>query len=235
MPLPRVHQQELLDTDVAVVRPRTLDGNLRDIRLANRFFGGTRAVLGTIMPIIVTWPSHDEPISILDVATGSADIPLAVVHRSRHMAKPVHIVATDVQPEIVAVARRLTAASDIIVEQADMRALPYVDAAFDIVTMSLALHHLDTEHAVQALAEMRRVGRRMLVVNDLERSRAGLVGAWLFSRAMTRNRLTRNDAPLSVRRAYTCGEALALARSAGWNNPVVRALVPFRFVLTGTP
>jgi hypothetical protein len=101
--------------------------------------------------------------------------------------------------------------------------------------MSLALHHLETEQAIRALAEMRRVGRRLLVVNDLERSRAGLGGAWLFSRVLTRNRLTRHDAPLSVRRAYTRAEALALARTAGWVDPVVRAVVPFRFVLIGTP
>jgi hypothetical protein len=82
VPLPRVHQQELLDTDVAVVPQRDLDRNLRDIRLANRFFGGTRAVLDVVMPTVASQLPTDEPLSLLDVATGSADIPLAVSDRA---------------------------------------------------------------------------------------------------------------------------------------------------------
>jgi hypothetical protein len=82
---------------------------------------------------------------------------------------------------------------------------------------------------------MRRVGRRLLVVNDLERCRSGYVGAWLVGRLFTRNRLTRHDAPLSVQRAYTRDEALALARAAGWGQAHVRGAAPFRYVLTDAP
>jgi hypothetical protein len=48
-----------------------------------------------------------------------------------------------------------------------------------------------------------------------------LAGAWLLTRAMTRNAYTRNDAPLSVRRAYTADEVVDLARQAGL-RPVAR-------------
>jgi ubiquinone/menaquinone biosynthesis C-methylase UbiE len=235
MPLSRVHQPELLDTDVATAPRRVLEQNLRDIRLANRYFGGTRAVLRAVMPVIRACASSDQMVSLLDVATGSADIPLAIAQRARRQGCALHITATDVQPEVLAVARGRTVAAGIKVEVADALALHYPDASFDIVTLSLALHHLDARDAVRALDEMRRVGRRLLVVNDLERSRSGLLGAWLFSRLLTRNRFTRNDAPLSVRRAYSRDEALAMARAAGWRDAAVRPVVPFRFVLTGSP
>ena len=90
-----------------------------------------------------------------------------------------------------------------------------------------------TPHSV--LSEMRRVGRRLLLVNDLERSRAGYAAAWLAGNLLTRNRLTRHDAPLSVRRAYTQSEALTLARGAGWRQTHVRGAAMFRFVLLGAP
>jgi len=38
-------------------------------------------------------------------------------------------------------------------------------------------------------------------------------------RLFTRNRLTRHDAPMSARRAYTKEEAAGLAREAGWQKP----------------
>ena len=62
---------------------------------------------------------------------------------------------------------------------------------------------------------MGRVARRGIVVNDLLRGRGAWLGAWLLSHLATRNRYTRNDAPLSVRRAYTASELMSLVAAAG--------------------
>ena len=62
---------------------------------------------------------------------------------------------------------------------------------------------------------MGRVARLGIVVNDLIARRLAWVGAWLIAHLLTRNRYTRHDAPLSVRRAYSRAEAAALLRQAG--------------------
>jgi hypothetical protein len=69
-------------------------------------------------------------------------------------------------------------------------------------------------------------------VGDLVRSALAFAGTWLYANLTSRNRLTRHDAPLSVRRAYTPAEAVALARDAGWRAPRVRAEPFFRMTLT---
>jgi SAM-dependent methyltransferase len=215
------------------VAPPELAGNLRDIRRANRWFGGTRAVVRA-MQGAGSGERGAGVVTVLDLATGSADIPLAIVEKARREGWRVAVTATDVQPAVLAVARAAERPGLLRVEAADARDLPYADASFDVVTLSLALHHFEPDDATRVLREMRRVGR-LLLVNDLERSRPGLAAAWLFAHLLTRNRLTRHDAPLSVRRAYPRSEALALARAAGWRAARVRRVVPFRFVLTGTP
>jgi hypothetical protein len=68
-------------------------------------------------------------------------------------------------------------------------------------------------------------------VGDLTRSRLAFFATWLYARLTTRSRLTRHDAPLSVRRAYRPAEALALAREAGWRAPRVRTEPFFRMTL----
>jgi hypothetical protein len=78
---------------------------------------------------------------------------------------------------------------------------------------------------------MRRVARVTPIVGDLARSSLAYAGTWLFAHVTTRNRLTRHDAPLSVRRAYTPAEALALAREAGWRAPRVLGERFFRMTL----
>ena len=65
------------------------------------------------------------------------------------------------------------------------------------------------------LREMGRVARLGVVVNDLDRTRLGWIGAWLIGHLLTRNRYTRSDAPLSVLRSYRAVEAKALLLSAG--------------------
>ena len=97
----------------------------------------------------------------------------------------------------------------------DGRSLPYPDRSFDIAHASLVLHHLAPDDAVALLREMARVARLGIVVNDLDRSRLGLLGAWLVGHLATRNRYTRHDAPLSVRRAYRADEMTALLVEAG--------------------
>jgi ubiquinone/menaquinone biosynthesis C-methylase UbiE len=93
--------------------------------------------------------------------------------------------------------------------------LPFASGSFDVAICSLLLHHLSPADAVTTLAEMRRVARRGLIVNDLMRTWFGYLGAVALSRAFTTNPLTRHDAPLSVQRAYTTEEMAQLAREAG--------------------
>ncbi len=114
--------------------------------------------------------------------------------------------------------------------RAEGESLPYADGAFDVVTCSLALHHFEPPAARALLRELRRVARLTPVVCDLRRSALAYAATWLWSRG-SRNRLTRHDAPLSVRRAYTPGEALALARASGWRAARVRREPFFRMTL----
>jgi len=53
------------------------------------------------------------------------------------------------------------------------------------------------------------------VVNDLTRGWLPWAGGWVLLHLATRNRFTRHDGPLSVRRAYLPREARALIKGAG--------------------
>ena len=80
------------------------------------------------------------------------------------------------------------------------------------------------------------MSRRGIVINDLHRGRLGLLGAWLAGRFLTRSRYTRDDSPLSVRRAWTLPEVEALLRRAGL-EPVDRRTAAFgqRYVVVAVP
>jgi ubiquinone/menaquinone biosynthesis C-methylase UbiE len=169
---------------------------------------------------------------VLDVGSGAGDVPLALVRDGARRGVQVHVTCLDHSEQMLAIARRATGSDPALsFVRADGGALPFPDGAFDVVTCTLALHHFDPDGARALLRELRRVARVSPVVCDLRRSPTAFAATWLWSRT-SRNRLTRHDAPLSVRRAYTPAEALALARDAGWRAPRVRREPFFRMTLT---
>lgn len=194
---------------------RALVGNLRDLARVNRRLGGvalSSAAIETLAP-------GRADLSVLDVGTGGADIPLALIDRGRAHGRLVRVTGLDSRPEVIAAAGiadpRVRTTGELALQVGDGRSLPYADGSFDVVHTSMVVHHLDPAEARRLFAEMARVSRLGVVLNDLVRGRHFWLGAWLLSHLATRNPFTRVDAPVSVRRAYTVSEMTALLAAAG--------------------
>jgi ubiquinone/menaquinone biosynthesis C-methylase UbiE len=192
-----------------------LVGNLRDLRRVNRYLGGVALSAYGLDRLADGRPE----LTLLDVGTGGADIPLALVRAWRRDGRRLRVVGLDSRPEVLAAAveadPRLAEIDGLELRVGDGRALPYPDASFDVAHVSLVVHHLEPDGAVALLRELRRVARLGVVVNDLARGRLAWLGAWLLAYSLTRNPFTRHDAPMSVRRAYTLDEAADLLTAAG--------------------
>jgi SAM-dependent methyltransferase len=202
------HAPELLDD--AAHDPRELEQSLDQVAEVNRLLGGRRAVWLALQPLL----GDARTTTILDVGTGSADIPLDIVRRA---GSRVRICATDLHPQMREIASRRTASQPAItVQAADALALPFDDDAFDVVLLSLTLHHFEDAGQQAVLREAARVARRAVIINELERCRANWYGAQFLARTRWRgNRLTRHDGPLSVLRAFTLPELVAMVGRAG--------------------
>lgn len=219
--------RELLDAEA--FDPAALDRNLRDIRLINGILGWRAFTVRSVARHVRR--AGLERFSLLDVASGSADMPLAIARWARTRQIATRIVATDVNPQVVEVARRQAAGDPAVTaEVQDALALPYAARAFDFALCTLALHHFEPPAAVELLRNMARAGRRVLVF-DVERSRLAYWGALALTRALPMDAMTRHDAPTSVRRAYRAGELRELAARAGLRDARVWVGFPFRLAL----
>lgn len=98
---------------------------------------------------------QSEPGDALDAACGTG-------RHSRRLVELGHrLTGVDLTPEMLAVAEKSVPAADFRV--ADLLALPFEDASFDLVVCGLALAHLpDLDAAIAELARVLRPGGRLI-------------------------------------------------------------------------
>lgn len=201
--------------DLPDADPVLLRGELRNLRIINRYFGGLAAVRRALMPMVMS-AAPGPALHVLDLATGSGDQAVAMARTFRRLGKRADIVAVDISDAVLADARDHAAGFDEIrFERGDVRALTYPERSFDIVLCSLALHHFSRTAAVRILQDMNRLCRVGFIVNDLSRSYLALACAWLYTRTTTTNVMTRTDAIASVLAAFTRDELARMTDDSG--------------------
>jgi len=228
----RLISPELLDSVGPEFPTEELRRNLGHIRIVNRFLGGTRASLAHIRRLASS--AGLKTLSVLDIGTGSADIPLSITGWCRLAGIEVRVVCLDISDRILGEAvLHAGHDKDVSFVLGDGLRLPFGDAAFDIAHTCHTLHHLTDEEATGFISEMNRVSRAGFVANDLVRSRAAEMLITAITRVSTRNRLTLHDAPMSVRRAFLPGELSGLAGRAGVRDFAVHTHPFWRMALVG--
>jgi ubiquinone/menaquinone biosynthesis C-methylase UbiE len=169
--------------------------------------------------------------TVLDVGTGAADTPVALLEWATRSHRHLDVTGLDVSPEILEIARQFVRRRPVTLVLGDARTLPFSDRSFDVVMSLGVLHHFDDDESCQVLQEMWRVAYVGIVVADLERSYAAYLLAQLVLHTIVRNPLTRHDGLISVMRSYTATELAALGREAGLTDAVVHRRPPFLQVL----
>jgi 2-polyprenyl-3-methyl-5-hydroxy-6-metoxy-1,4-benzoquinol methylase len=173
-----------------------------------------------------------RPLRVLDLATGGGDVPVRLWRRACRAGLDLEVEGCDVSPVALEQARACAdrAGAPVHFFARDVLAGP-VPAGYDAVVCSLFLHHLEEEQACDLLRRMAAAAGHLVLVNDLERCRAGLALAHLATRLLTTSAVVHTDGPRSVARAFTRAEARALAGRAGLRGAAVGWRWPFRYLL----
>jgi ubiquinone/menaquinone biosynthesis C-methylase UbiE len=195
---------ELLDSDAG--SPEEIAASLRDLRWFNRWFGGITTSSEMIKSVAKR--SHTTQLSLLEVASGEGFVQKEVADQLRQEGITLDFTLLD------RASTHLPKNGAVQKIAADALQLPFYNATFDLVSCSLFVHHLSPEQVVVFVREALRVCRAALLVHDLIRHPLHL--AWAYAGIpLYRSRITRNDAPASVKQAYTVDEMRELCQKAG--------------------
>jgi len=193
-----------------------LEVDLLNLAAMNRRFGGQSLWRW----FLVRWLKPGGQYRLLDLATGGGDAPRLMVDIARRIGATVQITAVDAQPSTLALARKWsTGYPEIEFREGDVRDPDFSgDAPYDFAFFSLALHHFSEAEAVAILARLCALGRRGVMAADLSRGLVCSVGAWLITETLYRAAMSKHDARMSARRAFSFAELGELAHAAGWRN-----------------
>jgi ubiquinone/menaquinone biosynthesis C-methylase UbiE len=170
-----------------------------------------------------------EHVSLLDVGSGSGDLPAALKNWIGTKGRSASVSALDRDGVAVGIARR----SGLHAVRGDSLRIPFGDASFDLVTAVKFAHHFNGGSLTSLLAEMARVARRRVLILDIRRHWFAYYGFIAWSRVFTRNRLVHHDGPLSVLKGFTARELHALGEAVPGFEWTVRSYLGFQLALVG--
>ncbi|HEY4308295.1 MAG TPA: class I SAM-dependent methyltransferase [Pirellulales bacterium] len=204
--LSRVLEPEVMDTAA-----EALDYDAMDHATVNATF---------VADLLAEYPeaalSTDEGLDVLDIGTGTAQIPIALCR----LCPDVRVVAIDLAAAMLHLGRTnvevagLT--SQIRLDRIDAKQLPYSDCQFQLVISNSIVHHIPSPHDAMAEAVRVLAPGGLIFVRDLLRPvDDATVNHLVATYAAGANDHQRQLFDQSLRAALNLDEARALAESIG--------------------
>ncbi len=224
----RCLHRELLDT--GEVPDRETFRSLSDMRRINRIFGGRRLLLEGVASAVAR--SGLRRFSVLDIASGSCDLPLAILDWAERHGFDARVFALEYRHRHLTLFHsELSLHPRLLLICGDALHPPLPDRSFDFITCCNFLHHLAESEAQQLLALMKRLARQAFIISDLERHWFPYSFFRLTSRWFTDTAVSRVDGATSIGQAFQKAEMEQTARGAGIREFVVNRRWPFRLLM----
>ncbi len=204
------------DTDPVLVQRM-----LRDIAVANRWFGG-RAAVRHGLGVLFDPADRGGEFLLFDVGTGAGDLPLDAMRWAG--ARGITLRCTGLERTRGAATLARAAGLPVVIGCAS--ALPVADRSVDVVLVSQVAHHLDAAAAAALFRACSRAARRGVVIADLRPSPLAALAFRVGAIACGMHPTTRADGVTSIARGFTAKRMRALATAAGQPHATIASL-PF--------
>lgn len=229
MAFPRLVQPEIMDDPQLDARQHA--AALRGLRRIHTWTGTVGRLWRPIEQLIVAQGLRE--LSVLDVGCGDGWILRQLHRRAARRGCQLRLIGCDFSPRAVEWCRRAgdSLGPPIEVHQVDVTRSGLPEVA-DVVISCFFLHHFRDPQVISIVANMAAAAGRLVVIEDLVRSRWGYALCCLGVQLFSRCRVVHEDGPLSVRAAFSPAELRALLAAAGLPTANVRRCWPERLVVS---
>lgn len=175
----------------------------------------------------------DRPLTIVDIATGSADVPVALLHRAKRDGLSIEVIACDISPFALQAAQQRAEQAGVRLKTRQLDVLREDPPPADVLMCALFLHHLPDGAVRLVLEKMARSAHEAVLISDLRRGPWGTALAAAAPRLVTRSRVVHVDALRSARAALSIREVRSMTRGiAGGDGWRIRRAFPARMLVS---
>jgi SAM-dependent methyltransferase len=225
----RSYEAELMDdlegggADMA----RTLD----ELEIINKRLGGHTVVLDGLKRILNKKPVIDNTVlSIADLGCGGGDMLRIVARWARKRGIKVQLTGVDANEFIVRYAAdKSVDYPEISYICKDIFSEEFSLTHYDIVMCSLFCHHFEDGQLARLFSQLHKQARKGVLINDLHRHWFAYYSIKYITRVFSGSPLIRNDAPLSVARAFSRKDMQHILKDAGIRHYTLRWMWAWRW------
>lgn len=200
----RSTQLELMDD--LTLTGEALRQNLKELEIINHWLGGhdvVRQGLNKIMAHPFSASFQKNSLKIADLGSGGGDTLKIVARWARARKLKVELTGVDANAFMIEYGRRhCQEFPEISFRQADVFSSEFALQEYDVIICSLFLHHFKTDALVSLLSRLKKQVRLAVLINDLHRHPLAYYSIQGITKAFSQSYLVKNDAPLSVLRAF---------------------------------
>ncbi len=219
----RSTEKEIMD-DFSIQDTRLTDA-LKELDVINRFLGGN-AVSRRGISFLMDQIPEQGTLSILDVGSGGSDLTASITAGDRTVS------VTSLDINFGACRYSHESYPGITVINGSVFNLPFKERSFDIVHVSLFLHHFTADELKVIIVALYRISRHGVVINDLRRSLFAYIGIAVLTRLFSRSEMVKNDGPISVRRGFVLEELKQVCSQIPSAACSIRRMWAFRWCVT---
>ncbi|WP_299826416.1 methyltransferase domain-containing protein [uncultured Pontibacter sp.] len=223
----RSNEPELMDD--LTLSGEELRRNLAELEVINNWLGGHKVVLDALEQIT---KNGNHTLRIADIGCGGGDTLKSIAKWTRRKSIKVELEGIDANDFMVQYARnRCAEFPEISINQYDVFSGAFALQKYDVVVCSLFCHHFTDKQLVQMFRQLYKQAKYKVIINDLHRHWLAYYSIKYITAAFSGSRLVKNDAPLSVWRAFKREELEELVQQAGIQNYTLKWMWAFRWQL----
>ena len=204
----RSKELELMDgeTEWAI-----LEQNYAEIERVNQYLGGNATLLKGLGLLL----DNQRPYTILDVGCGSGDAIAAMLKWAAKNGCQLHIIGLDYSETACALAHKRFMGFDSVEIVCSDYAAYEPAKTIDIICSNLFNHHLNDEQNQNYLKWANKIAQTGVLINDLHRHPLAYYSIKWIAKLANTSIYFRNDAPLSVLRAFKKRDLKRYAMESG--------------------
>jgi 2-polyprenyl-3-methyl-5-hydroxy-6-metoxy-1,4-benzoquinol methylase len=208
---------------------KIVDQTLTELDTINKWLGGNEVTIQGVDQLLKK-RDKNKVISIADLGCGSGEMLMLMQKWAKRNSYVFLLTGIDANPNIVNYAKNhLREHSNINLLSMNIFEEEFKNHHFDIVVSTLFFHHFSSKQLIEFFKQLKDQVSIGFIINDIHRHWFAYHSIRLITKFFSRSSMVKNDAPLSVLRAFSRDDLNTILTNAGIKNYQIRWRWAFRW------